>query len=68
MNAHPDYLAYVAEALDYIADQSRWAEKFPQQCHERIRLVCAAVKAGEPLPFKPMDDLIANLPSHPGPK
>jgi len=42
---------YIIEAMDYIIKETRWADKFPNQCHERIRLVCEAVKNEEPLPF-----------------
>ena len=42
---------YIIEAMDYIIKETRWADKFPDQCHERIRLVCKAVKNEEPLPF-----------------
>ena len=42
---------YIIEAMDYIIKETRWADKFPDQCHERIRLVCEAVKNEEPLPF-----------------
>ena len=44
---------YLREAMDYIIDQIGWADKFPRQCHDRIRKVCEAVKRAEPLPFKP---------------
>ena len=44
---------YLGEAMDYIIDQIGWADKFPRQCHDRIRKVCEAVKRAEPLPFKP---------------
>lgn len=44
---------YLREAMDYIIDQIGWADKFPRQCHDRIRKVCEAVKRSEPLPFKP---------------
>ena len=43
---------YIIEAMDYIIKETRWANTFPNQCHERIRLVCEAVKLEEPLPFK----------------
>jgi hypothetical protein len=43
---------YVVEAIDYIIDQIGWADTFPVQCHDRILLVCKAIKSGEPLPFK----------------
>ena len=43
---------YIVEAMDYIIYETRWATKFPDQCLERIRLVCEAVKDGKPLPFK----------------
>lgn len=43
---------YITEAMNYIIEQSAWAGTFPRQCHERIRLVCEAVKEGKPLPFK----------------
>lgn len=44
--------AYYNEAMDFIIDQTKWANKFPRQCLDRIRRVCLAVKAGERLPFK----------------
>ena len=34
-------------ALDYIIEQTQWADKFPRQCHERIRKVCNAIKDGK---------------------
>jgi len=44
---------YLREAMDYIIDQIGWADKFPRECHDRMRKVCEAVKRAEPLPFKP---------------
>ena len=53
-SVQPDcYAAYVSEAMDYIIKETRWANVFPRPCHDRIRQVCEAVKAGTPLPFKP---------------
>jgi len=43
---------YIVEAMDYIIEQSHWANTFPRECLERIQLVCEAVKDGKPLPFK----------------
>lgn len=42
----------IDEAMDYIIDQTGWANHFPDQCHERIRMVCESMKNGEKLPFK----------------
>jgi len=42
---------YIVEAMDYIIKETKWANTFPDQCHERIRLVCETVKNEEPLPF-----------------
>jgi len=43
---------YIVEAMNYILDEIRWSSVFPDTCLERIRLVCEAVKDGNPLPFK----------------
>lgn len=43
---------YIIEAMNYIIKETRWADKFPDQCHGRIRRVCEAVKDEKPLPFK----------------
>jgi hypothetical protein len=60
----PAYAAdFVNEALDYIIEQTRWANAFPKKSLERIRLTCEAVKAGQPLPFKRiLKDLGSTLP------
>ena len=38
-------------AADEIISQTKWAEHFQAQSHDRIRMICEAVKGGKPLPF-----------------
>ena len=60
-NIHPymnvnEYDEYINRAMDYIILESRWAATFPNQCNDRIRKVCQAVKENKPLPFSRQPD------------
>jgi len=38
-------------AMDYIINQTKWAKVFPDQCLDRIRQLCIAIKETRQLPF-----------------